>query len=168
MKKKYIIFLFLASILIVYSCASKPQQKVIIQRETIIRSAPLVGEKKLGITEERRALVIPEKTYFPDPTLGYVENASYNVFIEVWLDPRFGDGRVLGPPTFDLPPKAIVEAFMSLGEHAVYAIGRAQTEHYGWKSLGVANKKVSIDSRVYYDGHYGWKVIFRQSDFRRR
>ena len=129
----------------------------------------VVKEKEGKVVQEKKPKEerIQVGTFYPDPTRGYIQNQTYNIFIKVWLDPVFKKGRAKGPPDFYLPPKAIVEAVMPLGNHSVYAEGMMQTGEYGWKSVGVTGKEVSIDHRVYYDGHYGWYVVFHQSDFRR-
>jgi len=124
-------------------------------------------EKVVKETKPQEEEEIQVGTFYPDPTRGYIENQTYNVFIMIWLDPVFEKGIAKGSPDFDLPPKAIVEAVMPLGGHIVYARGRMKTEQYGWQSLGKANKKFSINSRVYYDGNYGWYIIFHQGDFER-
>lgn len=144
-----------------YPVIKDPNYPRVVVRE---KEEKLIKAKKPQEERKKRTLV---GTFYPDPTRGYIENQTYNVFIMIWLDPVFEKGRAKGPPDFDLPPKAIVEAVMPLGEHIVYARGRMKTEQYGWQLLGRANKKFSIDSRVHYDGNYGWYIIFHQGDFER-
>jgi len=156
---KILLVLMVMTILLI-SC-SRRQKYLLIE---------IPESQKVVVKEKEKALVKGEKrTFYPDPTRGYIKNSTYNVFIYVWLDPDFKGKRTgtktAGLPDFTLPPKAIVEAIMSLGEHFVYAKGRINTVEFGWQSVGVVNKKIFVDHRVRYSGHYGWKVIFRQGDF---
>jgi len=137
----------------------KKEGKVIIKKEKV-----LLAKKKQALVKEERVLV---GTFYPDPTRILIGNQTYNIFVEVWLTPSFKKGKVKGPPDFDLPPNAKIEAIMPLGKHQIYAKGRIKTREYGWQSVGVVNKEVSISSRVYYGGYYGDYVIFHQSDFPR-
>jgi hypothetical protein len=143
----------------------KGEEKAVVKERAKLKVKPLavVPEKQLvKKVKEPPELV----TYYPDPTRGYIENRTYNVFIKVWLAPSFEVGRKEALPDLDLPPQAIMEASMPLDEHSIYAQGRVKT-YYGWISVGSVNKRITIDHRVYSGGHYGWKLIFRQSDFRR-
>jgi len=177
MKKVLYLIMFVLLILGVslagLSCGPK-QKPLVIQRyvaqEVIVKGRPVVIDgttgKKKTVVKPSSVVALPDKqVYFPDPTRGYIQNRCYNVFIKVWLDRDFRPG-VAEKPDFYLPPKAIAEAIMPLGNHSVYAEGFMETREYGWKSVGTANLEVSIDHRVYYDGHYGWKAIFRQNSFK--
>lgn len=136
----------------------KKDGKVVVKKEKV----PLAKKKEQA--KKERVLV---GTFYPDPTRILIGNQTYNIFVEVWLTPSFKKGKVKGPPDFDLPPNAKVEATMPLGNHQVYAKGRIKTKEYGWQSVGAVSEEVSIGSRVYYGSHYGDYVIFYQSDFPR-
>ena len=164
MQKISKVLLVLMAVMLITSC-SRYQKCLLVEipkdQKVIIKKGPLVKEEPSPLVKGEKGV------FYPDPTRGFIENKSYNLFIKVWLDPSFERGKVKGEPDFDLPPKAIVEAIMPLGEHAVYALGRMKTKVYCWQSIGVVNKKISIDFQVRYDGHYGWKVVFCQSEFSR-
>lgn len=172
-------FLMIFCLVIAFGCAQqKPlvieefvQQKVIVKEKPITvkeeGSEPSAEQKKAEKKVVSSPVVVPDgSVYFPDPTKGYIKNQTYNIFIKAWLDRDFKPG-VREAPDLCLPPKAIAEAVMPLGDHIVYAEGMIQTKEFGWKSVGVASKRVSIDHRVYCSGHYGWYVVFGQGDFRR-
>ncbi len=152
----------------------EPDRAVKKKDESVVdlREPKKVEKKKIidiGQVPLRKPVVpdIPDiRVYFPDPTKGYIQNRTYNIFIKVWLDPDFGSEGDKGEPDFYLPPKAIDKAIMPLGDHIVYAEGLIKTQ-YGWESVGVTSEEISIDHRVYYGGHYGWYVEFNQSDFQR-
>lgn len=154
------IWLFLVLVLGVFltGCTFKVKEYPVI-RDPDYSKLVVKGKEKVFVGKGEAAV-------YPDPTRGYIENRTYNVFIMVWLDPSFKDGK-RGSPDFELPPKAIVEAVMPLGGHIVYAQGRIKTREYGWQLLGEINKKFLIDSRIYYGGNYGWYVVFHQGDFER-
>ncbi len=147
---------------LVVSCSRRPKHPLV----------EIPASYKIVITKESEVVVEDEKrTFYPDPTRGYIENRTNNIFIYVWINPDFKGKRTgtktAGLPDLTLPPKAIVEAIMPLGNHFVYTEGRIKTAEYGWKSVGAANKKVFVGSNVRYEGHYGWKVVFCQGDFPR-
>lgn len=178
--KRILLFTFMAAgfFLLLTNCAQAPPvikepvyQKPVCQKVVKEKERSVVKEEEgLLMVEPRKQMMrtedLQEVTYYPDPTRGYIENQTDNVFIKVWLDPSFEVGRKKELPDLDLPPQAIMEASMPLDEHSIYAQGRVKT-YYGWVSVGSVNKRITIDHRVCSGGHYGWKLIFRQSDFRR-
>jgi len=149
------------------SCSRKKHLLIEIPKDqkVIIKKEPLVKEELSPLIKKEK------RTFYPDPTRGFIENKTYNIFIYVWLDPDFKGKRTglktAGLPDITLPPKSLVEIIMPLGSHFVYAEGRINTAEFGWQSVGVANKKIFINFNVRYGGHYGWKVSFQQGDFRR-
>jgi len=172
MKRLWLIFPVIGFAFLLTNCAGQSnhslgyekQGRLLVKKE----NGSLIKEQKEVVKASPFSpVVVPDKNpYFPDPTRGYVENQTYNIYVKVWLDRSFRPKKE-EVPDFVLPPKAIVEAMMPLGNHSVYAEGMMQTKEYGWKSVGVANKKVSINHKVYYNGHYGWYTVFDQSDFDR-
>jgi len=164
MQKISKVLLVLMAVMLITSC-SRYQKRPLVEipgsQKVVVKKGPLVKEEPSPLVKGEKGV------FYPDPTRGFIENESYNLFIKVWLNPSFEKGKVKGAPDFDLPPKAIVEAVMPLGERIVYALGRMKTRVYCWQSIGAVNRKIPIDSQVRYNGHYGWKVVFCQSEFSR-
>lgn len=121
------------------------------------------------------ALVIPP-TYYPDSTLGKIENDTQNIFIKIWIDPKSSDKAVfdttkiegiLGSPNLTLSPGVSHNnVAVDLGFHLILAEGMVETNFFGWRSLGLVKKEFTVDSQM-DGGYYGWRVRFSQGDFRR-
>lgn len=127
------------------------------------QSLPIIrdpGYPKLILPSVEKTMVAESEIIFLDPTEGYIENQTDNVFVEIWIDANFSQGKPKTSSIFELPPDAIIRTAMPLGKHFIYAKGKVKTQ-FGWKDLGARTKRVRVANRI-----CGWKISFRQNDFR--
>ena len=102
---------------------------------------------------------------YGDPSLGYVANMTDNKFVRGWWTSAKAEGRPLQPPDFELAPGFIREFYLPLGKNWLYVEGYYFTQR-GEQSAGWNTFQVEVTSRLYYDGHYGWRVIIYGGHFR--
>jgi hypothetical protein len=163
MKKRILLISLIGfCLLTLISCGAKKKRVPVPGPDVVREGVPETKTSKGGL------VIRPEERKMPifrsDPTRGYIYNNTSDIYIKVWLKPSFAKGRVLGPPNYDLPPGAIVDqVFLPLGDHAVYALGRRQTQHYGWFPIGAVSGRVFVspDAR----GTFGWRIVFSNRDF---
>ncbi len=162
MKKKVLLIGLIGFCLVLACCGAK-------KKKVPVPGADVVREGAPETTISKGALVVrPEEEKMPlfrsDPTRGYIHNNTSDTYIQVWLKPSFAKGKVEGKPNYDLPPGAIVDqVFLPLGDHAVYALGRRQTQHYGWYAMGAVSGRVYVKPGA--RGTFGWKIVFSNRDF---
>ncbi len=161
---KYFFSLFWAVIVVLiggcYPFAVQPPPNIRV-------SVPVPVVKEGGrLVKDQEA--IPSGLYYPDPTLGVIENNAQNTSIDIWLNPFFEGGSPKGKPDINLPPRAAIRANLPFGEHIVYAKGWVQTDWYDWQPVGSAREEVLVDGAIQSGWHYGWRVRFHESDFRLR
>lgn len=127
------------------------------------------------VYKSSEALVIPP-TYYPDSTLGKIENDTQNIFIKIWIDPKavekivFNTTKIediLGSPNLTLPPGVSHNNMaVDFGFHLILAEGMVKTNFFGWRSLGLVKREFTVDSQM-NGGYYGWQIRFSQGDFKR-
>jgi len=171
MKMKRLLFVFLSlAILVTTACGANR-----IKFERTKQGGVVVPAPSAQVYKTPEALVIPP-THYPDSTLGKIENDTQNIFIKIWIDPESVEKMVfdttqiediLGKPNLILPPGVNHNNMaVDFGFHLILAEGMMKTNYFGWKSLGLAKKEFTVDSRI-SGGYYGWQVRFHQGDFRR-
>ncbi|MFH0906842.1 MAG: hypothetical protein V1829_01155 [bacterium] len=155
--RKEIVFVIMICLFTLIGCTTKTQRPFI--------KTP----SKLGV-------IIPGgRSFYSNPTRGYIRNGADNLFIKVWLEPEFKTKEVLnneptpaiqGEPNFILSPNQIREEIMSLGEHFIYAEAWMFIDGYGWQKIETVIMEIFVDFRIGYGRTYGWNVTFREYDFR--
>lgn len=162
--KKRILLVSLIGFCLVLACCGAKRKKASLPGPDVVREgAPRtkVSKGALVVRPEERKMPV----FRPDSSRGFIHNNTFAIYVQLWLKPSFARGKVQGEPNYDLPPGAIVDqVFLPFGDHAYYALGRIETQHYGWYSLGAVSGRIYVRP-VVRRGPFGWRIIFSNRDF---
>lgn len=135
----------------------------------VVKEPPPVMERQPPLVTEK---VPPPPTWGPsptqlygDPSRGFVQNLTDNKVVRGWWTFSRVEKKPVQPPDFELWPGFIQEFHLSPGKHWLYVEGVYFTQR-GENPAGWNTFQIGVTSRIYYDGHYGWRVIIYDGHFR--